>query len=639
MPIQQVHKDIYCGSRHCSQKIQQPSINLVNPRKRTISDTLTNNNLPSSSLASTTSAVVNNITSITNLLGSVSSISSSPPNTNPLAKTATSIASSQSPQQNLFNQTNSLTNQINSAANTNAVQQLSTLCKNSALLNTNASTSEAGSPNLQQQTAGIQSSSMANLNNSNSQANNNCNIPASLTANPNMNVHQTALLNELFANGNIINLSQSLNIIQQLSQPAYIAISTNPLILLPINSALQNNSSSNNKNSPSSSNSNTNNQDVTEQLLNSQINGLLNQAVIESLSKGNSSFLNLLNQQSSENNLQLNASSMNSSPINRTGDGPMDLSVKRKCTSSRLSSVASLIEQQENLVNNSSQLLKNIDALNSLNPSDLASFLLPKTLNSQQLQQLMLKQQNLPKIYSCNNCQIDFHKQENYLVHKRHYCSATKQLEQQVNNLNSTSSSNSLQKQSPTPDDLDSINYQLANSGPNSPQSNQSTNQQTANRTTSAASSSTLTSSVAAVTSSLIDSINNSQANKKSTSLSLVINKNSGCVSPNNMSSSNNSPASSPPTFLNNNNQLKTTANSTINNSIQPSQPIYKFFCNKCGIRFTSQDNLLAHQTYYCISNNHNGSISTITSFNSASGLTEVTCPKCKYLLINSRFF
>ena len=108
-----------------------------------------------------------------------------------------------------------------------------------------------------------------------------------------MNAHQTALLNELFANGNIINLSTSLNLIQQLTQPAYIAISTNPLILLPINQASSNggvtssvgHSASTTTTTTTSSTTAANklsSQEVAEQLK-SQLNGLINQAVLEGL--------------------------------------------------------------------------------------------------------------------------------------------------------------------------------------------------------------------------------------------------------------------------------------------------------------------------------------------------------------------
>lgn len=525
----------------------------------------------------------------------------------------------------------------------NQSQQLSNLCKGGSLLNSNASASEAGSPNLVQQTSAGNLQAAASIAGPNSS-----NIPLSLSSNTNMNAHQTALLNELFANGNIIDLSANLNIIQQLSQPVYIAISTNPIILLPINSALANQSSSvNSQNSTGSTNtittaspsttnklsSSTASQDAG-QLLNNHLSGLLNQAFLESLNKGNNSFIhNLLNNpqsnQTNSNSLQLNSSSVNSSPpLNntanappRTGDEPMDLSSKRRCTASRLNSVVSLLEQQENFATNP-QLLKSIDALNALNANQnatdaqiqaaAAAFFLPKStsslspLTAQQQLQLILNQ---PRIYSCSNCQIDFHKQENYAIHKKYYCSATKQLlEQQA------------QKQSPTPDDLETANH-LLNSGPNSPQSNQSQQQQQllTNRTLAASSNSTSTQS-------LVDTFN--QITKKtSTSSSVAINnhtnsKNSECVSP----SISNSPVGSPPSFINSN-QLTASA------SLPPAQPVYKHFCNKCGIRFTSKDNLHAHQTYYCMSNANslNGSgLSTITTFNSASGQTEVNCPKCK---------
>lgn len=596
-----------------------------------------------SAALSTTSAVNN----ITNLLGSAiasQASNSPPPSSNSVNKTS-SLPASQSPQ-HLFSQNETINNSSNST----------NLTKNNSLLNTNANNSSeagTGSPVLQQTaqvSTGLQTSTtpLATMNSSSSIINH-C-IPPSLTSSTN-NAHQTALLNELFANGNIINLSTSLNLIQQLSQPAYVAISTNPLILLPINSALANSnnltsnnsstttttttSSSSNKLTPSSSSQDVAEQSTVQQLINNHLNGLLNQAVLESLNKGNNdTLINLLtNQQSNQtNSLKLNSSSINSSPINpsnnvtktqRTGDEPMDLSAKRKCTSSRLNSIVSLLEQQESFANNT-QLLKNIsiDALNALqnSQSDVASaFLLPKSLNSlttqQQLQQLLLKQQ--PRIYSCSNCQIDFHKQENYAVHKKYYCSATKQLLLEANSLNA-------QKQSLT-DDLETFNH-LLNSEPNSPQSNQSQPQTvttTANRT-SAASNNTIN---------LIDTFN--QVTKKiSTSSSGLANSNnaktSGCVSPN-ILSNNNSPVGSPSSSFNH-----LTNNTAIaSSSTTPTQPIYKHFCSKCGIRFTSKDNLHAHQTYYCGNNSTNlngtGIPSTITNFNSASGLTEVNCPKCKF--------
>lgn len=330
-----------------------------------------------------------------------------------------------------------------------------------------------------------------------------------------------------------------------------------------------------------------------------------------------------------------------------TGDEPIDLS-KRKCPSSRLNSVVSLLEQES--FGDSPLLNKlSIDALATLNNQNstdaqmaAAAFLLPKaltSLNAQQLQQLMLKQS---RIYSCSNCQIEFHKQENYAVHKKYYCSATKQQQAlleaagsslnslnnlnsfpaltnaNLNHINSLNSLNSLntQKQSPSTsiDDLDTA-APLLNSGPNSPQSIHS---QTGQARTSAASNST--------TLSLVDTLVSAANKKSSSSSSLAANnaKTSGCVSP----SISNSPVGSPPSF----GQLNAS-------SANQAQPIYKHFCSKCGIRFTSKDNLHAHQTYYCGNNsttglNGAGLSSTITNFNSASGLTEVNCPKCESFIL-----
>lgn len=305
--------------------------------------------------------------------------------------------------------------------------------------------------------------------------------------------------------------------------------------------------------------------------------------------------------------------------------------------------MVSLLEP-ENFADNP-QLLKNIsiNALNTLSNQNsteeqmaAAAFLLPKALTTLNAQQLMLKPQS--RIYSCNNCQIEFHKQENYVVHKKYYCSATKQQQALLeaagsslnslnsfgnslnHNLNQINSLNSLntQKQSPSTsiDDLDAAN-QLLNSAPNSPQSIHSQTGQSANRTASS-------SAATAATMNLVDTLVNQAAavaNKKSSSSSSLANnsnsKTSGCVSP----SISISPVGSPPSF----NQLAAQP------SANPVQPIYKHFCSKCGIRFTSKDNLHAHQTYYCGNNSTtglNGGL-TITNFNSASGLIEVNCPKC----------
>lgn len=274
-----------------------------------------------------------------------------------------------------------------------------------------------------------------------------------------------------------------------------------------------------------------------------------------------------------------------------------------------------------------------LNALGNQNSTDAqvaaaAAYLLPKALNNLNAAQLQLMLKPQSRIYSCSNCQIEFHKQENYTVHKQYYCQATKQQQalleaagnslnnfaslnnlSQINSLNSLNSLNT-QKQSPSTsiDDLDTAN-QLLNSGPNSPQSIHSQTGHSAGARTSAASSSTALSLVDTLVSQAA-----AVANKKAASTNATNSKTSGCVSP----SVSNSPVSSPPAF----GQLGISA-----------QPIYKHFCSKCGIRFTSKDNLNAHQTYYCGNNSttglNGGLSSTITNFNSASGLTEVNCPKC----------
>ncbi|RWS26818.1 zinc finger protein-like protein [Leptotrombidium deliense] len=71
--------------------------------------------------------------------------------------------------------------------------------------------------------------------------------------------------------------------------------------------------------------------------------------------------------------------------------------------------------------------------------------------------------------------------------------------------------------------------------------------------------------------------------------------------------------------------------------SVSPpsSQPVFQFFCVACGIRFSSLDNLQAHQTYYCLKRSAiNGNASNAEKANfiiSMSGnASEVSCSKCK---------
>ncbi|RWS17633.1 Zinc finger protein ush-like protein [Dinothrombium tinctorium] len=71
--------------------------------------------------------------------------------------------------------------------------------------------------------------------------------------------------------------------------------------------------------------------------------------------------------------------------------------------------------------------------------------------------------------------------------------------------------------------------------------------------------------------------------------------------------------------------------------SVSPPQnpPVFQFYCVACGIRFSSYDNLQAHQTYYCLKrsaiNGSNASGEKANFIISVSGnANEVSCSKCK---------
>lgn len=78
--------------------------------------------------------------------------------------------------------------------------------------------------------------------------------------------------------------------------------------------------------------------------------------------------------------------------------------------------------------------------------------------------------------------------------------------------------------------------------------------------------------------------------------------------------------------------------------SSPPHQPIFQFFCVACGIRFTSLDNLQAHQTYYCLKRtvaanaaNSEDPANYIISVNGSKG--ELSCSKCKATYNNEDAF
>ncbi len=77
---------------------------------------------------------------------------------------------------------------------------------------------------------------------------------------------------------------------------------------------------------------------------------------------------------------------------------------------------------------------------------------------------------------------------------------------------------------------------------------------------------------------------------------------------------------------------------SPVPSSPNPQQPVFQFYCVACGIKFTSLDNLQAHQTYYCLKRN------AITAANSTEHIPDASefiipnpevvneyhCAKCK---------
>ncbi|XP_054164520.1 zinc finger protein ush-like [Oppia nitens] len=91
-----------------------------------------------------------------------------------------------------------------------------------------------------------------------------------------------------------------------------------------------------------------------------------------------------------------------------------------------------------------------------------------------------------------------------------------------------------------------------------------------------------------------------------------------------------------------------TTTSSPIPSPSNPQPPVFQFYCVACGIKFTSLDNLHAHQTYYClkrtlISAGAVNSNDTQLSDNSTTDyvipgndmLIEYHCTKCKATYIN----
>lgn len=159
---------------------------------------------------------------------------------------------------------------------------------------------------------------------------------------------------------------------------------------------------------------------------------------------------------------------------------------------------------------------------------------LPALQNLPQPPQVLVKQ----GVSKCRECNIVFCKHENYIAHKRHYCSAR---------LENTNASNEEGANLPSP-------------------------------------------------------------------LSVA-------HSPSGMSNSN--PASSP---TNSNGKETRTASPPANLPPAQQKTLFQFICGQCGIKFTSLDNLKAHQAYYCPKRVECANIKT----EATSEKPARKCPKCK---------
>ncbi|XP_015787761.1 zinc finger protein ush isoform X2 [Tetranychus urticae] len=193
--------------------------------------------------------------------------------------------------------------------------------------------------------------------------------------------------------------------------------------------------------------------------------------------------------------------------------------------------------------------------------------------------------------YHCEHCHIGFYKKENYTIHKRHYCSArrTQAVAAAVaaaaaGGSRSGSGNNARTGSESSPDMLES------EGSPNS-------------------SPEISLDSVKAERHSRLPNVNSHRGSSRRVSVS----------SKTNASNSSNSPGSSP-----------------------PHQPLSQYYCVACGIRFTSLDNLQAHQTYYCLKRNSVNSspdkLQYIVSIPGGSG-SEVSCVKCKATYCNEEAF
>ncbi|XP_074599071.1 zinc finger protein ush isoform X2 [Brevipalpus obovatus] len=196
--------------------------------------------------------------------------------------------------------------------------------------------------------------------------------------------------------------------------------------------------------------------------------------------------------------------------------------------------------------------------------------------------------------YHCKHCQIGFYKKENYLVHRRQYCQrrSHQQRNRDTDNCDSP------------PDVNDSFDNQIS---PKSEDGLKSPKLSVSSRTIRSPphrrSSTTTT------------------VNQRNQSTTAISSSPSPTVVPSSITPMSQSPNSS--------------------HSSPPHQPLSQYYCVACGIRFTSLDNLHAHQTYYCLKRNSVSTTPTKASYivSIPGSGSEVSCIKCKATYCNEEAF
>jgi len=309
----------------------------------------------------------------------------------------------------------------------------------------------------------------------------------------------------------------SLNSSALLNQPIYVAISTNPLILVPCSY----NSSTGGLNFPSSSPN------------------------LVALSNDNQAVATLGAQGIECKSLMQNPfeahRTSKSSTATTSSESPLDLSVK-------ITNHTTVLD-----VDNSKASSSKVEIMDTTDDNNTRSSCSPQPIPASlanvsapsQYSDVLVKQGT----YRCDDCKIVFYKRDNFLAHKSLYCSATARPNAETS--------------SPSPEPAESDHHPSS-----SPDLAPEPKIKSGNHTSPARSNGTST-----------------------------------------------PPHSSPP----------------------HGRPVFQFFCVACGIRFTSYDNLHAHQTYYCLKRNllPNNTNSADGISNTPNGQHDSMCQKCKSSFVN----